>query len=319
MANSLSLPPWLDEDFLYTLNYGPANSKAFTMRVESVIHVLGESEQRERITLLDRFVAVQLHEAIFSEQYGGPRFLKDWADGPKWLVLRSAGSITPFDYDPLASETRLFMNTETFITTEILDPYSLRSSLCNPRPSMVPITLDIIDLVTFFRSLPPTGPSKRVDEWLSDFLTKHQLRTVDAVVEINRVDSAAEHKKVIRYLVDMLKSVTYLPDDSHWEVLGRTFPSAHFILGDSPSTPSSSLTQIFLDDFTADFICSGPFKLIPTEDIRQHLRLTEKHEIQVFLNFAQFLSMYNNHSFRRYFHFFTNSQDICTSITFPKK
>ena len=298
MQNSLGLPIWLDEGFLYMLNYGPANSKPFTTQMTSVIHVLLEGdEQRQRITLLDRLIAKQLHEAMFGEHYGGPRVLTDWDDGPKWLVLGSAGSITPFDYDLSESETRLFMDMETFIATEVLDPYFIRSALCDPRPSMVPIALDIIDLVTFFRVLSPTGPSKRIDEWLSEFLTKHKLRTANEVLE---EDSPNEPKRVIRYLVDILRNVTSLLDDDHWEVLGRTFPDAHFVLGDPPSTLSSSLTPIFLEDFTADFICSGPFKVIQTEDIRQHLRLTEKHEIQLFLHFEKFLSMYNNHSLKRY-------------------
>jgi hypothetical protein len=101
-------------------------------------------------------------------------------------------------------------------------------------------------------------------------------------------------------LADMLKSVTSLQDDDYWEVLGRRFPGPNLILGDPPGPPSSSLTQIFLDDFTADFICSGPFKLIETDDIRQHLRLTDDNEVQLFMNYDEFLTMYNSHSLKRY-------------------
>ena len=72
----MECPPWLDKDFLYTLNYGPSESPSFKERLESVLDlVLGEPEQRERITLLDRAVADRLHRAIFDERYKGARFL----------------------------------------------------------------------------------------------------------------------------------------------------------------------------------------------------------------------------------------------------
>ena len=180
---------------------------------------------------------------------------------------------------------------------EVLDPCFIRSSLCDPRPSMVPIALDIIDLVTFPRKLLPTGPSKELMNGRQAFgRTPNSLDTVKEVRNEINVYSPSELKRVIRYLVDILKNVTSLLDDDHWEVLGRKFHEAQFFLCDPPSTISSSLTPIFLNDFTTDFICSGPFRVILTDDIRQHLRLTEKYEIPLFLHFEKFLSMYNSHS-----------------------
>jgi hypothetical protein len=308
----MACPPWLDKDFLYTLNYGPSESDpSFKERLESVLDLVhGEPEQRERITLLDRSVAERLHKAIFGERYKGARFLTDWSEGPKWLILvGDKNSVTPFDYDPHASETQLFLRVEAFITTETLDPYFLRSALCDPRPSIVPIALDVVDLICYLASLPtqqpPSHKSKTIDQYLSDFIQDRELRSVvkpiSNLVRTYQVqpEAVGRDKVVLRYLADMLKSATLLPDDSHWEVLGRRFPGPDLLLGASPSTPSSSLTQIFLDDFTADFICSGPFRLIAADDIRHHLRLTEKNEIQLFLNSAEFLSMYNCHSLKR--------------------
>jgi hypothetical protein len=305
---SMECPLWLDEEFLYTLNYGPSESRRFKKRLEAVLDLLGEEQQREQITLMDRAIADKLHKAIFGEHYTGARFLTDWSEGPKWLILDEE-FITPFDYDPRASETKLFMSVETFITAEILDPSSIRATLCDPRPSIVPIALDIIDLVGYLASLPvqqgndPSSTS--VNQCLLDFLNGFELRSIDksvldvALTTPSQPENIEEEKVILRYLADMLKNVTYQQEDSHWEILGRPFPGPDLILGSSPSTPPSSLTQIFLDDFKADFICSGPFKLIQTVEIRHHLRLTEKNEIQLFIHSAEFLSMYNSHSLKR--------------------
>ena len=59
------------------------------------MHIFEEDEQRQRITLLDWVIVEQLHEAIFDDHYGGPRVLTDLDDRLKWLVLGSAGSMTP--------------------------------------------------------------------------------------------------------------------------------------------------------------------------------------------------------------------------------
>lgn len=304
----MECPLWLDEDFLCTLNYGPSDGPLFRKRLESVLKLLGEEQQRERITLLDRTVAEKLHKAIFREHYTGARFLIDWSDEPKWLILGEEDSITPFDYDPSASETKLFMTVENFITNELLDPYFLRSALCDPRPSIVPIALDIIDLVNYFASLPaqqdPNQSSKSVNEYLLDFFKTRELRSVDKPASDVAFPTQFQPKVfgdhlILGYLADIFKSVAFLQEDNHLELLGRQFPGPNLILGASPSTPSSSLTQIFLDDFKADFICSGPFKLVTTNDIRQHLRLTEKNEIQLFLNCTEFRSMYKGHSWEK--------------------
>lgn len=306
----MECPLWLDEDFLYQLNYGPANSADFTTSLTGVIALLEADAERERITLLDRLVAEKLHKAMFGEYYVGTRFLADWGDGPLWLILSDEQTITPFDYDPLVRETKLFMSCEAFITTEVLDQASLRSAFCNPRPSMVPIAHDIMDLLKYFVSIPlprtPFHKSKTINQLLLDFLNNHDLRSVDKIIVdlaptiVTQDEEDEGDKRILRYLADMLKSVTSLQDDDYWEVLGRRFPGPNLILGDLPTPPSSTLTQIFMDDFTADFICSGPFKLIGTDDIRQHLRLTEDNEIQLFMDPDEFLSMYNSHSLKKY-------------------
>jgi len=56
-------PDWLDVDYLYRLNYGPANASDAAIAFK-IIDNLGQ-EKRAEITLLDRVLAHNLHCSFF--------------------------------------------------------------------------------------------------------------------------------------------------------------------------------------------------------------------------------------------------------------
>src|ERR1700721_3844504 len=105
----METPDWLDVDFLYRINYGPGTAQDVA-RAKEILDQVKDRKHRESITLLDRTIALKLHEALFATSGWRRLFKVDWvgveADARKSDEIEKPtdGRISPFDYLPLKHE-----------------------------------------------------------------------------------------------------------------------------------------------------------------------------------------------------------------------
>lgn len=69
-VRKINIPHWLDADFLYRINYGPATIQDANVAQK---YLVAHNGMRERLTLLDRQVADSLHQALFSSNLASGR------------------------------------------------------------------------------------------------------------------------------------------------------------------------------------------------------------------------------------------------------
>ena len=72
-AQGVSQPNWLNYDYLFNINYGPA-SMADTVAASQLKTFRMERCERSRITLLDRRIADKLHFTLFNFGAARPCF-----------------------------------------------------------------------------------------------------------------------------------------------------------------------------------------------------------------------------------------------------
>jgi hypothetical protein len=285
------VPAWLDGDFLYRVNYGPATSQD-TAQLYKFVWWDKSDYPRSTVTLLDRRVAEKLHDALFSPSLCYRPFLTDWHPTDE-LRTPSVDSVSPFDYDTASLETYPLIWTEDMAAHIMARSYSPSILGKFAKAPMAAIVLDIIDLVTYLRSI-PTTESKSVATWLTEFLDCHRLRSIPKTKDLD-VNWAVKG-----YLADMFTIVTCFANVySDWLRRGlnepwnggffnelnktrsswvhvKKFPGPHLFLADPPI---ESITHGSLDDLNAGFICSGPFKFKLTKNINEHLQLSNQREI----------------------------------------
>ena len=107
-------PTWLDPDFLYRINYGPA-TRDYVERARDILRaaktVLGA---RPTITLLDREMAKKLHQAIFSKSRID-LFKTDWTEDDthvpdgRQVILNPKIPQTPFRLSTIRGNGSHFM------------------------------------------------------------------------------------------------------------------------------------------------------------------------------------------------------------------
>src|SRR5271169_3340535 len=108
---SVGVPPWLDADFLYRINYGPASPSDAAIAWEGIKGTVGGWTQ-QRITLLDRRIVYKLFEALFNTSVKPPILRSDWNEEEEAeeeedadQICSSEGLLSPFDYRYFNSET----------------------------------------------------------------------------------------------------------------------------------------------------------------------------------------------------------------------
>jgi hypothetical protein len=307
LMSGSSPPEWLDPEFLYRINYGPATAKD----VQESFALLGSTDTcRESITLLDRRIADSLHKALFGLS-SKPLFKVDTNSSD----VQFQGNQTPYDYPQWNDEAFPLMWCEEF-TVQCIWALAYSSEVLgkSARPSMVAVALDMIDMVTYLNGL--ETPRRRTD-CLQSFFTSHQWRSIPEETRGN-IDTNWASEGYLHDLFRIVIAWRYSQDG--WDALREppvnelsftprrllleftSFPgSGSLNLGKSPME-RSAMEQLYgsLEDMKASFISSGPYKLAITANPANHLTLNNRREIRLFCETIDERGGVPGRSFRRY-------------------
>jgi hypothetical protein len=313
----LELPFWLEEGFLYRLNYGPASSddimNLVTQNGKNVLFPFYPrnviTKERVSITLLDRKLAARLRFALFNDSVD---FLTDTIPD-ETLEVPFSWAITPFDYPVSAIETFPLIWVENFVTYHVWNKHYSSSILGEAsRPSMAAVVMDFIDMVNFFKSIDTTAAPRTLEDWLAEFYSSKSLKS-------SRTDGRPLDGEGVRnFLADMFSIVACVPRDGYstfgppcelgWEPDTELATSGHIRIGPSsarllrqlvpgvgllfspsmpPLSPAASHPSLSLEDLDASFIQSGPFQFQLTNRIEQHLTLDSDNHVSVYKSDTQ--------------------------------
>jgi hypothetical protein len=298
VKNTWPIPPWLDAEFLYRINYGPAFERDVIIAQQSLHMAFTQPNERQRLTLLDRETACELHRALFKYSTRKRLFCIDWNNHEEATAGDLEGDHrrrTPFDYPHDIDEVEPLMWCEEFTVKYVWTERYPSELLGSSRPPMVAVAKEMINMVNVFETLAsyhPTGmPSMPLSTYLRDNATDLCRETVVSadIVFANQ-----------GYLHDLYRIViARRPPEDDWnaaldesEISARniiaastTFPGSDSLrLGRLPVDPNA-LQGLYgsLDDMNARFICSGPFKLELTEYPSRHLTLSSDGKIMLYL------------------------------------
>jgi len=147
------IPEWLDPDYLFQLNYGPATrreTEAAKMAVGGSLYeeLPGERLRRSRVTLLDRRLASRLFTAFFPSASADS--ILATSPGPEYTLH---DKLSPFDYDPTDLRMSPLLWTENYIVNYVWsDQYSTKV-LGLIRSPMSVVVEDIISLLEYLRNV----------------------------------------------------------------------------------------------------------------------------------------------------------------------
>lgn len=306
----LNLPNWLNCDYLFNINYGPASREDTLLASQLKTHRINDRSERARITLLDRRIADKLHFALFNYSAARPPFATDFKDGkpiPDLEMNPSAKNtnvhrVTPFDYDSLNDENSLLTRLEDFVVRCVwCSGYSSTILGLDARPPMAAVAMDVIDMVNYLKTFTETPCS--VATCLLEFLRDYP-RSLQHKFPVN-------HDSVVRsYLADLFRIVIALDFDlekalgwDHIEANRREtfadyqdfrflsaswadrkqFPSELYSYDQSIEHPTPGLhTYYSLELLDAETIHNGPFQITFTDKLREHLTLTHDNKIRLF-------------------------------------
>jgi hypothetical protein len=187
---------------------------------------------------------------------------------------------------------------------------------------MAAVILDMVDLIDFLKSI---EEPKTIIAWLTEFVRNNQLRSVLRDQDID-VDWAARG-----YIADLFSIVACLECTSSGPPpfrVGLDFQVGHqvaryytttipghgvLIAPPKPvSTAAASDPRNSVDQLSASFIHSGPFKLKATRMLAEHLTLNDSNRFRVFQYWGNHMTpresvgdnsslrVYRNHALRGY-------------------
>jgi hypothetical protein len=329
------VPSWLNAEFIFNLNYGPMSAqdirKIRAMFTENLTMMLKREfpalavkqkldyvEERTEMTLLDRPIAAKLHKSLYNR---GPCFETDWSsDGEP---DESTGRLSPFDYDRSTEQTFPMLWAEKFIITTVWAKHYSSSIIGSAtKPPMAAVVLDMIDLIEFLK---PIKERKTIIEWLTEFVRNNQLRSIlpDRGIDVDWAGRG--------YIADLFSVVACLEctsfgpppfsagldvhqDFKFPQPYTATIPgSGVLIQTPNPVSEAASDGDNSVDQLSASFIHSGPFKLRVTRKLAEHLTFDrDSTDFRVFqywgnhmtpgegLGYTSSLRVYRNHTLRRY-------------------
>ena len=294
-GQNADVPEWLDADFLYRINYGPATLEDVARARKTLIAAKSQPDTRFSITLLDREMARILHSAIFSKSRIN-LFKTDWTEDDVDVrdVLRSS-SWTPFDY-PICDEMSPLLWCEEYTVFTLWSRNYSSSILGTDRPPMAGIARDIITLIEHL-SEGQTYLSEPLLNHLKDFrsplfsIPPPLLRSLD-------IDWASRGLFADMFTIAIAHgNSAYGRDDlrvpnSGAVSINRTrlesvkFPGPDALrLGKSPvDRDSGTAKQLWgtLEEMKAYFINSGPYKIQLSTRASDHLTLSNQGKLRVF-------------------------------------
>lgn len=214
--------------------------------------------------------------------------------------------ISPFDYDYLNEETEPLIMCEDFVRDCVwARNYSSTVLGIKSRPPLAAVARDMIAIVGYFKKLSISG-SRPLAGCLKDFLVTTPLLSISS-------ESVIEENWVTRgYLADAMVVVLSWPwpfpweDASGWDLKQasrrivmekyhdlrhvartwadrRSFPDGIFNYNSSLAGHQVS-QELYgsLEIVDAAYINSGPYKIVLTEDIYEHLTLSGERKLRLF-------------------------------------
>jgi hypothetical protein len=155
---------WLDGDFLYRINYGPASAQD-VLAVREAISEYQPLWKRGRLTLLDRRIAVELVDALFNVR--SPSFSSDPDAKMDSIVGQHIEGtnqgfgrrLSPFEYNPFTAESEPLRTVEDLCVNCVWSKgYSSttlgsQESDSETRPAMAAVVTDMIAMMKFFSNI----------------------------------------------------------------------------------------------------------------------------------------------------------------------
>lgn len=292
---------WLDEDYLYRINYGPGTAEDANLAYTALEFT--ERANYDLVTIVDPRIMAKLHEAIFRHSRQSPyqlNWLKIWekiAD-PDNIPQELKGFFTLRDDNgySIAMEAVPALHFMELMAKCVWDPrltYSSKALGNESRPPMIEVALDIIDLVQYLVSLEGRKP-----EDIASCLRKSRLSFKFRSFQAGLPDD--DDRVMYGYITDLFSTIISSDtDDMQWEGYDwwmseveadmslqnkqrEIIPGPDALgLGKQPLDPQEARFGS-LDDLRASFITAGPFRFTLTQYRSQHLTLTNEGEIRLF-------------------------------------
>jgi hypothetical protein len=221
-AGHTVIPSWLDDKFLYRINYGPAEYSDIKLVQQVIEEVRAKDDkhaeikesfvgkkERAKITLLDRRIAEKLSRALFSgkDPIYDFSFCTDWKEEDECEVEPYTEMISPFDYGPQLRTTDLLTKCEDFCTQFIWNSdYSSKVLGTDSRPPMAAVAKDIRTLAEYLGRL-GLQSEKKVSTVLKEFIQSERICCREDQGSIN------DGWVVQGLLTDMFKIIIDIPNE----------------------------------------------------------------------------------------------------------
>ena len=290
-SQSLPIPKWVDAEYLYRINYGPATAEdvAILTSFDITCHLMFD----KMVTiLLDRRVSQKLQKTLY------PNSRSD--------VTPRSDQLSPFPgdghdnafssfYDRSNPKASILLNTQYFCSY-----WFYRRNYCSKglgttsRPPIAALVFDMIDLVTYLSKITTSSDPQPVSWFLEDFLRSHpNLRSLaptqaledrwpDVRGFLYDLFALVSGLRVLDFFsrCDIGNGYDMVREDPDWARC--TLPGADLLVGLPPIDPAS-VSEGPIEELDAAFICSGPFKMRFTDRLDDHLQLnTVKRELLVY-------------------------------------
>jgi len=275
---------------LFAMNFGPTTFKDVMAELNGTN---SPKPARTEVTLLDRPLAAKLHKALYDWRGYSLGFETDWS--PNREQKEPTSGVSPFDYAS-SVETFPLVWSEDFVVNSVWNDRSHYSSSIVGRankPPLAAVVLDMVDLITFLKSISAKTPKKLV-EWTTMFLQTTKLRSI---IQYEKTDEDWAARGYIADLFSIVACINCTSDTSP-PLLGgldmhkndkfpwayrRNIPGAGVMLPNPPPVASASLEPNNpVAELNASFIHSGPFKLKTTRHLEKHLTFNDKNKIRLF-------------------------------------
>jgi hypothetical protein len=290
-SQSVPIPKWVDAEYLYRINYGPATvgDVAILNSNDVSFHLLFD----KMVTiLLDRRVSQKLQKTLY------PNSRSD--------VTPKSDQLSPFPgedrdralsssfFDRSNPKTGILRSTQDFIILWFYSRDYGNKGLGTSRAPIAAVIFDMIDLVTYLSKITTSGDPHPVSWFLEDFLRSHpKLRSLPPTQTLQ--DRWPAVRGFLYDLFDVVSGLRVLgssslfvrtngldwvTEDPDWARC--TLPGSDLLVGLPPVDPAS-VSDGPIEELDAAFICSGPFKMRFTSNLRAHLQLnTVKRELFVY-------------------------------------
>jgi hypothetical protein len=318
----LSDDAWLDAQYLYRINYGPASRDDVEVAYAALKAVDHDLSERGKVTLLDRRIGREFFKIAFPAELIKCSFCVDWTSDNEEAQRRVRASyqrpnrvgvarnklefgrrFSPFDFNPFAAESELLRACEEFCVNCVWDKnYASAVFGDDSRPPMAAVVADMMIMVGFFGRMACEKP-RLVSECLRDFLSCNRLYSISGM----GIDTDAACRG---FLWDMLmiivcrqrsyrelegwdrnrKTALFWQPYAEFHEFRDTFRHAtdhyHFPGGEILGLPKLLYPSVkmagSLETLNAAFIHSGPYQLHLTSQVREHLTLDVDRRILLY-------------------------------------